>query len=896
MSEVDLPRLELPHALRARLRAYRRRVWSVKLTECGLGALCGLLAGFLLLFAFDRLWDTPASLRWAMLAAIAAGFALLPVALYRWVWRRRHDAELARLVARRRPRIGDRLLGVIELVASRAEQERSRALCSAAIRQVADEAEGWNLAEALPPARRRLFGGLAAGGAASALVLYVFAAGAAHNAWARLLTPWRDVPRFTFVAVEPLAARIIVAHGEPFAVTARLRGESRWRPARGSARLGGQRPVEASIGDERYEFALPPAIDEATLEVSIGDWRQSVRIEPVQRPELTAVSAEVTLPAYLERTGTIRRDVRGGAIGLVAGSRAAFAAVANRPLRAAWVDGEARPPAGATILCAPIDAAEDRTLSIRWEDENGLSGREPFEIRVSRREDEAPAVSCEGLAQGKVLLDSDQLLFQVAARDDFGVRRVGIEWQRISDAPAPEPSAGGERILAAGGPERESFDVTGTFCPRALGIEPQPLSVRVFAEDYFPGRARVYTFPIVLYVLDAEQHALWITAELDKWHRQALEVRDRELELFETNKQLRGLEPSELDRPDTRKRIAAQSEAERANARRLSQLAAQGSELLRQAARNSEFGVGHLERWAEMLQALKEIAERRMPEVASSLAAASKAPPAGAGAQATSSGKASDAQASNAETPPSGKQPETGSTASMPGGAQAQAAAPGANSPPAPAPAGKPAGDSEQIEGLTPPRGGGSFPVTAVSGEPGAGEDSGACPAVERLTRAVEEQEALLAEFAKLNEELGRILARLEGSTFVRRLQAAARDQYEIGGGIIALVEDAFGTGPRARPEAVSDSVEALSARELECCKRATSIVDDMEAYLERRRLPLVRAVVDEMRAKDVLGGLRQIAADLPSEAGLSIAYTEFWSDAFERWARGLVEAASGGA
>src|SRR5262249_3337169 len=155
-----------------------------------------------------------------------------------------------------------------------------------------------------------------------------------------------------------------------------------------------------------------------------------------------------------------------------------------------------------------------------------------------------------------------------------------------------------------------------TFSAKSQGIEPQPIRLRVYAEDYLPGRPRVYSPTYLLYVLNAEQHALWLTEQLSKWQRQSLEVRDRELQLFETNKQLRSLTSEVLSQPEARKSLEKQSAAERANGRRLSGLVLSGEDLVRQAIRNPEFGVGHLEKWAEMLQVLKDIAGNRMPSVA----------------------------------------------------------------------------------------------------------------------------------------------------------------------------------------------------------------------------------------------------------------------------------------
>ena len=71
--------------------------------------------------------------------------------------------------------------------------------------------------------------------------------------------------------------------------------------------------------------------------------------------------------------------------------------------------------------------------------------------------------------------------------------------------------------------------------------------------------------------------------------------------------------------------------------------------------------------------------------------------------------------------------------------------------------------------------------------------------------------------------------------------------------------------------------------------------MDDMQAYFERRRVAQFRAVLDDMRQQDVVGGLRQLGDDLSTEHGLSIAQCEYWSDTMDRWAEDLVDPASGG-
>jgi hypothetical protein len=85
-------------------------------------------------------------------------------------------------------------------------------------------------------------------------------------------------------------------------------------------------------------------------------------------------------------------------------------------------------------------------------------------------------------ASRDILLSSDTLRFRIAVRDDFGIRRVGIEWEGAFEDAGAAPEKG-DRLLQAGGPEAEALEVAATFCPDALGIRPQPLVLRAFAED-----------------------------------------------------------------------------------------------------------------------------------------------------------------------------------------------------------------------------------------------------------------------------------------------------------------------------------------------------------------------------------------------------------------------------
>jgi hypothetical protein len=384
-------------------------------------------------------------------------------------------------------------------------------------------------------------------------------------------------------------------------------------------------------------------------------------------------------------------------------------------------------------------------------------------------------------------------------------------------------------------------------------------------------------------VLDAYQHAIWMTEQLNQWHRRALEVRDRELQLYDTNRQLRELSPHQLEQADTRQRIENQASAERANGYRLSQLSRGGVELIRQAARNPEFGVGHLEKWAEMLNLLQDISAQRMPSVADLLKEASQAE--SVTAKKTSAG------------------PSVGVTR-----ATAAASTPPADSSAAPIPTAAAIpqiSDVESTQGLAhqkesqkPPsdKGGGaaslSLPTTTLLG---GGSNSKSCPVEEKVTEAVREQRDLLAEFEKIANELNNLLANLEGSTLVKRLKAASRAQDKIAVKIGGELAGAFGVSVERIDNSHQRVLQGLALLETDGSQNVSRIMDDMQGYFERRRLVQFKSVLDDMRVQDVVAGLRQLGDKIPTEQGLSLSQCEYWSDSLDRWAENLVDPAAGG-
>ena len=936
-------RIALPAGLERRLYAFRGRVWRIKLLEAISGALFGVLVGYLAVFAIDRLTETPAWVRLAAFLGAVAACAVIPVAFHRWIWGQRGLEQLARLIGRRFPGIGDQLLGIIELVRSADSPsglgDRSRRLCEAAIAQVAERATAFDLDQAVPRPRHRAWMLAAAVPLCLAAAAAWFLPDAAANAWQRFLAPWRAVERFTFARLERLPETVVVPRGEAAEVELRLADDTRAKPARATVRIGGQERVEVDRSGDRYAVSLPPQLEPAAVAVAAGDWRQKTRIQPLLRPEIKQLAAELELPDYLGRPDKVRQEVRGGTLAVLEGSDVSLVATADRPLATATVDGQPVAPAGDTLRTPPRSVTEPVTLTLTWQDEHGLDGSRPLVLSLAPKPDEAPTVVPLDLPPNRdVLLDTDTLRFRIDVRDDFGIRRVGLEWEGLADwatgTDDPAARTRGERLLKAGGVDVESIEAVATFCPAALGIAPQPIFLRAFAEDYKPGRPRAVSTPLLIYVVDKAEHALVLNTRLAQFRQRASEVRDREMALLAGNKELRELPAERLLDEDVRGRLAGQAAAEEANARRLERLVEEGGKLVREAMKNPDFEAATLEQLAEDIQALADIAENRMPSVAELLEQAATAQLATAGEAAPGQpqpGKAGQPQQGQPGKPADGGsksgQPKEGELAGEPGEAKpgeqgeqgeqpprvgedrskpggGQGGEPSPPTPPIPQvvdkessqqPEDKAAGGGQQ------PGAGGQgrlgLPSTqaGVSKPPAPGETAEAePPADEALDEAIAKQEELLEEFAKVADELAAVMARLEGSTFVKRFKLASREQASIGGRLAALAAEAF-LATDERPAKIAEAiggVRELTERETD---KVSALMDDMQAYLDRRQLPAFRTVLEEMKDLDALGSLRQLADDVSQKAGMSITQAEFWSDTFDRLADDLVPPREGG-
>ena len=385
------------------------------------------------------------------------------------------------------------------------------------------------------------------------------------------------------------------------------------------------------------------------------------------------------------------------------------------------------------------------------------------------------------------------------------------------------------------------------------------------------------------------------------------------MQLHAANKRLRDMSTEELADDDMRAELHRQASLEGSNARRLSALSQAGEGLLRQAARNPEIGVGHLERWAEMLQTLNDIGENRMPSVSDLLEKAStqetlargtaqKPSAQNSSAPNPSAPKPSAPQAGEVRTAPSGaakdavadddqeKTPEAPQMPSIADMESSQQTPDDEASDPAEEPSKKKKYNGSKL----------SLPNTTLAGP--APKSNGEPPPEEEepedeeepVQMAIEEQAAILEEFEKITEELNTVLANLEGSTLVKRLKAASREQNQVAEKISSQIDQVFGKRSTPKPE-VKSMLSELTGVQHQSSQNISYIMDDMQAYFERRRMNQFKVVLDDMKAVNVLDAIRELGDEIPKEQGMSIAQAEYWSDTLDRWGEDLVDPASSG-
>jgi hypothetical protein len=617
----------LPESLREQFSGLKLRLWKGETLSAGSLALSALLFSCLALFISDRLWETPVWLRVTWTAMGCSGLAWFGFTWLRlWVIHPRDQRALAILVQHRYRRLGDRLLGIVELAD---EKQRpayfSPALYRAAIEQVAAEARQFDFRGAvdLQPARRAVW--VAALAVFLAILPVALSPAASLNAFQRWAAPAAPIERFTLVDLAGLPKEQVVPHGEAFDVTCSIRYRSIWRPRRVVCQFELQPAILATAYQRQVHVHLPGQVANGNLKLRVGDARAQVRIAPTYRPSLQELAAAVQFPAYLQYSNSAER-VESGSLKVLEGSRVAFQGKGTRPLAAAQMQAagqEARALRvdSETFDSEPMELDGVSDVAFTWRDRLGLTSAAPWRLQIQAQKDSPPTPELADLLKDTALLFSEVLDVKTIGRDDYGVREIGFDWQPMNDlATTNSPSNAHSFNRQASTPREKKLEETFHFSPGLLMIPPDSVvELRGFASDYYPDRAPSQTPVYRVHVLGLEQHAEMVRQSLESLLTRLEEVTRLEEKVSNSTKEVRDLPKEKLNADDSTERIAAAKEDQNQNAASLDQLANEGTKTLREAFRNPSFSEQTLADWTKNLKAMQQLAQGKMQQAGQAL-------------------------------------------------------------------------------------------------------------------------------------------------------------------------------------------------------------------------------------------------------------------------------------
>jgi hypothetical protein len=622
--------VKLPEALRQQFAEVERRLWRAETTiAVGVGA-GGLMASFLALFFLDRFGETPVWGRWALfLAGLACAAAAALVWARRWVWSRRDIKALANLVQKKHRRLGDRLLGIVEL----ANEERhfanfSPALYHAAIHQVAEESKEYDFPQSvsLAGAKKIALGAVLA----AACVLMVFAAlpGAAGNALARWGLPGTSVPRYALVTLAGLPKDLIVAHDEPFVINASVHYRSFWKPRRAFGLWPRQTPIESAVEGERIRLSIPGQVESGVLQVRVGDARGEVTVLPTYRPSLQELTAVLQLPDYLKYP-LQEQTVPSGTLPAVEGSRISFRGKVNRPLSAAHMQNGGGEPIplkieGENFLTGSTQPDGAAEFTFDWTDNLGLTNSVPLRLAVQMQPDAPPVPEILDFPHEAAVLNSDVLHIRLQASDDFGVRDFGLTWDLTEDSPQLAVATTELKTLAPT-PRSRTIEKTFLWSPSLLRIPPgSTVDLQGYARDYYPDRERARTGAYRIHVLSPEQHAEMVRQKLEETMAQVEEVTRLQEKVVAGLAEVK--DADKMPAAQQSSRLGQSKDEQMENATHLDQLSKQGEQTLREAMKNPLLNEETIRQWSQSMMQWQQLSHDKMPAAAQSMQQARQSP------------------------------------------------------------------------------------------------------------------------------------------------------------------------------------------------------------------------------------------------------------------------------
>lgn len=455
---------------------------------------CVALAGASLLI--DRLLRPEVPSRLAMLGLeIAVIGTIAWRRLVRPLRYRLDDLDLAELLDRRRPGVGQRLTNVLQLpgLLERGKVDGSPAMIEAAVLDDASALEEIDLKETLNVSRRRKLVSVWIGAVALA-VLFYYLFPSLTGVWTKRWFAGSDErwPQRTYLSVLGLndQGKFLVPRGE--ATILEVDAQPEFAPVEGGWRVpgrsdtfiipGSSKPhsdIPESVSIEyrsaggagkrgifthyeagRFRYELPPLVERATFSLRGGDdWTGTMQIEPIDRPAIRDLTITAWIPGRSEpEIHHAGRD--DSQLLFLPTTRLELALESDQPLSAARIVTQADdgPP---LEQIDPMHYRAKWKLKISTTLEFQLTGQragltsKPFFLTIGLLIDRPPRVGIRLSGVGRRVTPQARLPLAIHAVDDFGIAEIfsDVEHTQLVDSKpqssmhqpyAEKPAAKGE--------------------------------------------------------------------------------------------------------------------------------------------------------------------------------------------------------------------------------------------------------------------------------------------------------------------------------------------------------------------------------------------------------------------------------------------------------------------
>ncbi|HXR07711.1 MAG TPA: hypothetical protein VN765_10300, partial [Candidatus Acidoferrum sp.] len=863
--------VDLPEGLRRQFERVEQRLWRVETSAAVCGVAASLLFSVLAVFVSDRLWETPVWLRvFIFLGGLAAAAAAFLAWARHWIWRRRDMRALAALVQKKYRRLGDRLLGIVELANEPEHLSNfSPALYHAAIGQVADEAQQFDFRQSVNPRPAKKLGWAAAGLALLLLACSLALPQASWNAFLRWLQPAANVERYTLVVLDGFQPKLIVPHGEPFVVSGTVRYRSFWKPTRVLGWFTRQAKTQSTVQSGQVRLQIPGQVENGVLKVQVGDALAQVSILPSHRPSLQQLSASVHLPDYL-RYPDQTEPVQGGAFRALEGSRVGFVGTVSRPLAAASMqtggqDAAALKVQGPTFTSEPLPTEGAGELVFNWRDQLGLTNATPWRLALQRQSDQPPLPDLPDLPRATAMLATDVLRIRAQAQDDFGVRALGLVWDVVSEGASNTDITSTEIKAEMSSAQEKKAEEIFLWSPAHYHIPADStVELQGFALDYFPKRARVRTASCLIRVLSPEAHAEMLRQSLEALMAQIEDITRLQEKIVSDT---RDVKESTQDLPDAQQvsHLAQSREDQLQNAEHLAELSHQGENIVREAMKNSIIPADTIKQWSQTLEKWQKLSDEKMQEAAQAIQAAA------------SEAKAAQ-QSQSSSSQPQNSQPQQAQN-SQPQQAQNAQSQPSQNS------QSQPQNSQPQQAGNSQPQ-----PQNSSSQQKDAkAQEEEAKRLQQALAEAEKRAEEVLEALQKMAQNANKNLDQLQALTLAQRLRRVGEAEQGLGGQLATNLPDTIGLPPQDLPDKFRRINTSLVKRQGDAHDESTALQAEISRFYERTQKPNYGKVSQDMKDShaadelDRMGGL--IQSNITIQTSLDLTN---WSERFQKWADAL--------